>query len=264
MADHRQSCAFYQGLRLVAVDGTTLSAPDEKAVPWHFRKHIGRVRAFGYPLVRRVQIHVGGPDVVQGPRTERGQLGVQVGADPRDLALGDPAVRAKGLDQLIGRRVDTPWTNASIATANRAWSMRRRRSSRLGKKLPERGFGLASSRSPACVVSVLSRCPLCSAVRVSVCSFHSAPILALASASISSWSIRSVTERTSSNRPPHVVTPAGGVGQTGTGPPCTSRVELAVHQGELQVARLLDRERNPYQYTPPGVRPSLDAPGRTP
>ncbi|WP_406433216.1 transposase [Streptomyces sp. NBC_01589] len=56
MADHRQSCAFYQGLHLVAVDGTTLSAPDEKAVPWHFRKHIGRVRAFGYPLVRLVAL----------------------------------------------------------------------------------------------------------------------------------------------------------------------------------------------------------------
>jgi len=56
VADHRQSCAFYQGLRLVAVDGTTLSAPDEEAVTWHFRKHIGRVRAFGYPLVRMVAL----------------------------------------------------------------------------------------------------------------------------------------------------------------------------------------------------------------
>jgi hypothetical protein len=56
VADHRQSCAFYQGLRLVAVDGTTLSAPDKKAVTWHFRKHIGRVRAFGYPLVRMVAL----------------------------------------------------------------------------------------------------------------------------------------------------------------------------------------------------------------
>ncbi|WUR83082.1 IS4 family transposase [Streptomyces phaeochromogenes] len=56
VADHRQSCAFYQGLRLVAVDGTTLSAPNEEAVTWHFRKHIGRVRAFGYPLVRMVAL----------------------------------------------------------------------------------------------------------------------------------------------------------------------------------------------------------------
>ena len=38
--------------------------------------------------------------------------------------------------------------------------MRRRRSSRLGKKLPVRTLGMARSRSPACVVCVLSRCPL--------------------------------------------------------------------------------------------------------
>lgn len=56
VADHRQSCAFYQGLRLVAVDGTTLSAPDEESETRHFRKHIGRVRAFGYPLVRLVAL----------------------------------------------------------------------------------------------------------------------------------------------------------------------------------------------------------------
>ena len=56
MADHRQSGAFYQGLRLVAVDGTILSAPDAEAVTWHFRKHIGRGRAFGYPLVRLVAL----------------------------------------------------------------------------------------------------------------------------------------------------------------------------------------------------------------
>ncbi|MEU0843982.1 hypothetical protein ABZ370_31525 [Streptomyces sp. NPDC005962] len=38
------------------MDGTTLSAPDEEAVTWHFRKHIGRVRASGYPLVRLVAL----------------------------------------------------------------------------------------------------------------------------------------------------------------------------------------------------------------
>lgn len=56
VADHRQSCAFYRGLHLVAVDGTTLSVPDEKAVTWRYPKHIGRVRAFGYPLVRMVAL----------------------------------------------------------------------------------------------------------------------------------------------------------------------------------------------------------------
>jgi hypothetical protein len=51
-----QGCAFYQGLRLVAVDGTTLCAPDEKAVTWKYRKHIGEVKEFGYPLVRLVAL----------------------------------------------------------------------------------------------------------------------------------------------------------------------------------------------------------------
>jgi|GEM_PF-3771228 len=76
--------------------------------------------------------------------------------------------------------------------------MRRRRSRRLGKKLPVRSFGMASSRSPACVVTVFSRCPLRQVVRVSVCSPHSAPIFVVASASISSCSSRSATSRTSS------------------------------------------------------------------
>jgi len=40
--------------------------------------------------VGRVQIDVREADVVQWPDAERGQLAVQVLADPRDLALGDP------------------------------------------------------------------------------------------------------------------------------------------------------------------------------
>jgi hypothetical protein len=56
VADRGQACAFYRGLRLVAVDGTTLSAPDEEAVTWYYRKHIGTVRTFGYPLVRLVAV----------------------------------------------------------------------------------------------------------------------------------------------------------------------------------------------------------------
>jgi len=76
--------------------------------------------------------------------------------------------------------------------------MRRRRSRRLGKKLPARSLGMASSRSLACVVTVFSRWPLRQVVRASVCSPHSAPIFVVASASISSCSSRSATSRTSS------------------------------------------------------------------
>ncbi|MFE7216914.1 transposase [Streptomyces sp. NPDC001698] len=56
VADRGQCGTFYQGLRLVAIDGTTLSAPDEETVTWHYRKHIGTLRSFGYPLVRLVAI----------------------------------------------------------------------------------------------------------------------------------------------------------------------------------------------------------------
>lgn len=68
--------------------------------------------------------------------------------------------------------------------------MRRRRSSRDGKKDPVRTLGMAMSRSPACVVSTFSRCPLRIVVRVSVCSPGAAPMWAVASASISSCRIR--------------------------------------------------------------------------
>jgi hypothetical protein len=53
--------------------------------------------------VGRVQIHVREPDVIKESGAERGQLSVQVLADPRDLALGDSGVRAEGLDQVVDR-----------------------------------------------------------------------------------------------------------------------------------------------------------------
>ena len=57
-------------------------------------------------------------------------------------------------------RVDTPCTNASMTTAHRARSMRRRGSSSAGKKLPSRSLGMASSTSPALVDSSRARLPL--------------------------------------------------------------------------------------------------------
>ncbi|MBN0047178.1 IS4 family transposase [Streptomyces actuosus] len=56
VAGRSQACAFYRGLRVVAVDGTTLTAPDEEAVTWYCPKHVGQVRTFGYPLVRLVDL----------------------------------------------------------------------------------------------------------------------------------------------------------------------------------------------------------------
>ncbi len=51
-----QTASFYRGLRVVAVDGTTLSIPDEEALTWRFPKHIGEVKEFGYPLLRLVAL----------------------------------------------------------------------------------------------------------------------------------------------------------------------------------------------------------------
>ncbi|GAA3784117.1 hypothetical protein VXC91_42575 [Streptomyces chiangmaiensis] len=56
VATRAQTGSFYRGLRVVAVDGTTLSIPDEEKVTWHFPKHGGPVLEFGYPLLRLVAL----------------------------------------------------------------------------------------------------------------------------------------------------------------------------------------------------------------
>lgn len=56
VATPAQAGSFYRGLRAVAVDGTTLSIPDEEAVTWRFPKHGGPVLEFGYPLLRLVAL----------------------------------------------------------------------------------------------------------------------------------------------------------------------------------------------------------------
>jgi hypothetical protein len=56
VATRGQGGSFWRGLRVVAVDGTTLSIPDEEAVTWCFPKHAGPVLEFGYPLLRMVAL----------------------------------------------------------------------------------------------------------------------------------------------------------------------------------------------------------------
>ncbi|TKA06654.1 transposase domain-containing protein [Actinacidiphila oryziradicis] len=56
VATPAQPGSFYRGLLVVALDGTTLIAPDEKAVTWYYPKHIGSVLEFGYPLIRLVAL----------------------------------------------------------------------------------------------------------------------------------------------------------------------------------------------------------------
>jgi len=77
----------------------------------------------GLPLLKQ--------QVLGSPILARGHLGVEVGADPGRLGLGDPAVRAQCLDQIVHLPGRGPM-QASIITANSDWSTRRR-SSRDGK-----------------------------------------------------------------------------------------------------------------------------------
>jgi hypothetical protein len=76
---------------------------------------------------------------------------------------------------------------ASMITANRAWSTRRRRSSRDANNDPARSFGIRSSSSPAVVVRVRARDPLRCAALASDRSQGPAPITAVSSASINAW-----------------------------------------------------------------------------
>ena len=82
--------------------------------------------------------------------------------------LDTPASMPRAPTRSSTLRVDTPWTNASMITAHRARSMRRRGSRREGKKLPWRSLGMASSTSPALVDSSRERLPLRWVVRDSV------------------------------------------------------------------------------------------------
>ena len=52
-------------------------------------------------LSERLSELCGTAPIGQRPIPERGDLGVQVGADPRDLALGDPGVGTERLDQVV-------------------------------------------------------------------------------------------------------------------------------------------------------------------
>lgn len=51
-----QPDSFYHGLRLVAVDGTTLSAPDQAADTGHYHKPLAATGPCAYPLVRLVAL----------------------------------------------------------------------------------------------------------------------------------------------------------------------------------------------------------------
>ena len=165
-----------------------------------------------------------------------------------------PASHPSALTRSSTLRVDTPCTD--VTTANRARSIRRRRSSSEGKNDPVRIFGISRSRSPAWVVSSLSRWPLRQAVRWSVCSPGAAPITSVASASMSSCRMRSRTTLIASTPSARRVTPAAASAQTGTRPSRAPPVELPVHQGHLRDGLPLFREHAPPADARPGQTPA--------
>src|SRR3990170_617825 len=85
-----------------------------------------------------------------------------------------------------------------MTTAQRARSIRRRGSRRVGRKEPARSFGMRSSTSPALVDSRRLRTPLRWVVRSSVRSYRPAPIAWAASSSISSWRTSAIASRMTS------------------------------------------------------------------
>jgi hypothetical protein len=118
--------------------------------------------------VGRIQEHIRERLSGQGPVGERGHLVVEVGADPGHLGLGDPGVRAPGLDRVVDRPRGHAVQVGLHHHRDSAWSTRRRRSNSDGKNDPVRSLGIRGSRSPAVVVDVRGRCPSPRVSRLSV------------------------------------------------------------------------------------------------
>ncbi len=113
------------------------------------------------------------------------------------------------------------------------------------RKLPVRTLGMATSRSPACVLSVLAWCPLRKVVRVSVCSPGAAPMWARLRPR--STPAGSAGPRHGSVRPPRpsVVTPAAGVSHAGMRPSRCLSLERA--SSTRRVARWPPGGQGPFQ-----------------
>jgi hypothetical protein len=115
-----------------------------------------------------VQKHIGKHLAGQRPVPKRANLGVQLGADPGDLGLGDAAVDAQGTDQVVdlaggGAMHVGLHHHRQQRPVDAAARLQQRREERARAQL-----GMRSSTSPALVDSNRARVPLRWAVRVSV------------------------------------------------------------------------------------------------
>ena len=135
-----------------------------------------------------------------------------------------------------------------MMTAYRARSIRRRRSSSEGKKLPARSLGIASSRSPAWRGQRLLPVPVAQGgaglgVLVPLGADPGGGL------GLDQFLQHALGHRADESRlrPPHVVTPAAATGQTGTRPSCTPRVGLSRFPGALHDGCCLFRGHEPEQ-----------------
>ena len=123
-----QAGSFYRGFRTVAVDGTLLHVPDEKALTWRYPKRVGESVEFGYPLMRLVVLVECGTRAVlaaafgpesDGELTYAGRLLsaldrtmlllADAGFDGAEFARDVHATGAQFLVRSSARRIPTPF-----------------------------------------------------------------------------------------------------------------------------------------------------------
>lgn len=136
--------------------------------------------------------------------------------------------------------------------------MRWRRSSRLGKELPLRSLGMARSRPPAWGGEdlVAMAVAVASAVHGVLVPVRTDPTAELGSARSAPAACARRRCGQARSRPRCVVTPAGVVGQTGTRPSGTSRLNWPFTREICTVACPIRREQRPSPDARPGHPPA--------
>lgn len=91
---------------------------------------------------------------------EAGDLGIEATADPGDLRFRDPRIDTQRGNEVIDIAVGHTVHVGLHDHRGQRLIDPRRRSSRLGKKDPDRSFGICTSTSPLMVATVFGRVPL--------------------------------------------------------------------------------------------------------
>ena len=152
--------------------------------------------------VRRVEEHVREGGVVEAALAEGGDDRVELAADAAHLALADPGVDAQGPHEVVDlagarRRGRTPPSRPPRGPGRSAGAARAGRAG----SCPRGTWGCAARRRRPWCESRRVRLPLRWVVRSSVRSYRPAPIAAVASSSMSSWSTSVIASRMTSIEP---------------------------------------------------------------